>query len=30
LNSIARISVSPLNTDDDIELLVKALRELNG
>ena len=29
LNSIARISVSPLNTDDDIELLVKALRELN-
>ena len=30
LNSIARISVSPLNTDDEIELLVKALRELNG
>ena len=30
LSSIARISVSPLNTDDDIELLVKALRELNG
>lgn len=29
LNSIARISVSPLNTDDEIELLVKALRELN-
>ncbi|NHC53268.1 aminotransferase class V-fold PLP-dependent enzyme [Pseudomonas sp. AU8050] len=30
LSSVARISVSPLNTDDDIELLVKALRELNG
>ena len=29
LASIARISVSPLNTDDDIELLTKALRELN-
>ena len=29
LNSIARISVSPLNTDDEIELLVKALCELN-
>ncbi|MGY2375920.1 aminotransferase class V-fold PLP-dependent enzyme [Pseudomonas sp. SDO524_S393] len=28
LNSIARISVSPLNTDDDIELLLAALREL--
>ena len=30
LSSVARISVSPLNTDDEIELLVKALRELNG
>ena len=30
LSSVARISVSPLNTDDDIELLVRALRELNG
>ena len=30
LTSIARISVSPLNTDDEIELLVKALRELKG
>ena len=29
LSSVARISVSPLNTDDEIELLVKALRELN-
>ena len=30
LSSVARISVSPLNTDDEIELLVKALRELKG
>ena len=30
LSSVARISVSPLNTDDEIEWLVKALRELNG
>lgn len=30
LSSVARISVSPLNTNDEIELLVKALRELNG
>ncbi|KRP73754.1 class V aminotransferase [Pseudomonas paralactis] len=29
LNSIARISVSPLNTDDDVEVLMKALGELN-
>ena len=30
LSSVARISVSPLNTDDEIEWLVKALRELKG
>ncbi|QXH77220.1 aminotransferase class V-fold PLP-dependent enzyme [Pseudomonas salmasensis] len=30
LSSVARLSVSPLNTDDEIELLVRALRELNG
>lgn len=30
LCSIARLSVSPLNTDDDIELLIKALHELNA
>ncbi|WPN52636.1 aminotransferase class V-fold PLP-dependent enzyme [Pseudomonas sp. P9_2] len=30
LRSIARLSVSPLNTDDDIELLIKALHELNA
>ncbi|MBC3257050.1 aminotransferase class V-fold PLP-dependent enzyme [Pseudomonas paralactis] len=29
LSSIARISVSPLNTDDDVEVLMKALGELN-
>ncbi|CDG86104.1 putative aminotransferase domain protein [Janthinobacterium agaricidamnosum NBRC 102515 = DSM 9628] len=28
LTSIARISVSPLNTEHDIELLIAALREL--
>ncbi|NCE93898.1 aminotransferase class V-fold PLP-dependent enzyme [Pseudomonas sp. L13] len=30
LSSVARISASPLNTDDEIELLAKALRELKG
>lgn len=30
LSSVARLSVSPLNTNDEIELLVKALRELKG
>ncbi|MCK3839576.1 MULTISPECIES: aminotransferase class V-fold PLP-dependent enzyme [Pseudomonas] len=30
LRSIARLSVSPLNTDDDIELLIKALHELSA
>ncbi len=30
LRSIARLSVSPLNTDDDIERLIKALHELNA
>jgi selenocysteine lyase/cysteine desulfurase len=30
LTSIARISVSPLNNDHDIALLMKALRELRG